>query len=181
VHGITCGTAKCRNSAEGIRGTALHVVPSDNLGHGHVGVEALDEIPCGAIVAPYLGKWLKLKKGLGGRDKTYLLQSRFAKHMSRKKNEYEWNIDGSGCTASCLNHVCKGGLVRPNVTLEELWHWPNPIQVDECWPVPVFVAIKGIEPNTEIVWDYGSSKEDLEIVFQGACKCRNCFDARAPN
>jgi hypothetical protein len=181
VRGITCRAANCRNSAEGIRDTALHVVPTESYGHGHVGVEALSEIPRGAIVAPYMGDWLKLKKGVGGRDKTYLLQSGFMVHLNSTLNGYQWNIDGSACTASRLNHVCKGGLVSPHVRLEELWHWPNPNQPDECWPVPVFVAIEKIEPNTEILWDYGGTKEDLEAVFQGPCKCRNCMNADSPN
>ena len=119
-----------------------------------LGLFATRPIKRGAYIATYRGPLLTTKEA----DRR---ESRGARYMFELNTK--WTIDGSPRynVARYINHSCK----------------PNAKPVGRNGKI-VIVALRQIEPEDEITYDYG--KEYLEYFLQnGGCKCAACRRKRA--
>jgi SET domain-containing protein len=119
-----------------------------------LGLFATRPIKRGAYIATYRGPRLTAKEA----DRR---EARGARYMFEFNSK--WTIDGSPRynVARYINHSCK----------------PNAKPVWRNGKI-VIVALRQIEPEDEITYDYG--KEYLEYFLQnGGCKCAACRRKRA--
>jgi SET domain-containing protein len=119
-----------------------------------LGLFATRPIKRGAYIATYRGPRLTTKEA----DRR---EARGARYMFELNSK--WTIDGSPRynVARYINHSCK----------------PNAKPVGRNGKI-VIVALRQIEPEAEITYDYG--KEYLEYFLQsGGCKCAACRRKRA--
>jgi SET domain-containing protein len=119
-----------------------------------LGLFATRPIKRGAYIATYRGPLLTVKEA----DRR---EARGARYMFELNGK--WTIDGSPRynVARYINHSCK----------------PNAKPVGRNRKI-VIVALRQIEPEDEITYDYG--KEYLEYFLQtGGCKCAACRRKRA--
>ena len=119
-----------------------------------LGLFATRPIKRGAYIATYRGPLLTVKEA----DRR---EARGARYMFELNGK--WTIDGSPRynVARYINHSCK----------------PNAKPVGRNRKI-VIVALRQIEPEDEITYDYG--KEYLEYFLQsGGCKCAACRRRRS--
>ena len=119
-----------------------------------LGLFATRPIKRGAYIATYRGPLLTAKEA----DRREARGARYMFELNTK-----WTIDGSPRynVARYINHSCK----------------PNAKPVGRNGKI-VIVALRQIEPENEITYDYG--KEYLEYFLQnGGCKCAACRRKRA--
>lgn len=119
-----------------------------------LGLFATRPIKRGAYIATYRGPRLTTKEA----DRREARGARYMFELSSK-----WTIDGSPRynVARYINHSCK----------------PNAKPVGRNGKI-VIVALRRIEPEDEITYDYG--KEYLEYFLEnGGCKCAACRRKRA--
>jgi uncharacterized protein len=119
-----------------------------------LGLFATRSIKRGAYIATYRGRIISTEEA----DRREARGARYMFELSRK-----WTIDGSPRwnVARYINHCCK----------------PNAKPVGRNGGI-VIVALRRIEPEEEITYDYG--KEYLEYFLQnGGCKCAACRKRRA--
>jgi len=121
------------------------------------GVFALERIPAGRKIIPYLGKMVRRRECLRGRatSRTYLL-----------KLNAHWCVDGSvgGSGAELINHCCE-----PNCRFS--------IRGNSVW----IVSLRAIDPNEELLIDYRfSHRYEAVPCYCGAATCRGMINCRRP-
>jgi uncharacterized protein len=119
-----------------------------------LGLFAIRPIKRGAYIASYRGRIISTEEA----DRREARGARYMFELSRK-----WTIDGSPRwnVARYINHSCK----------------PNAKPVGRNGGI-VIVALRRIESEEEITYDYG--KEYLQYFLEtGGCKCAACRKRRA--
>jgi uncharacterized protein len=119
-----------------------------------LGLFATRPIKRAAYIATYRGRIISTEEA----DRREARGARYMFELSKK-----WTIDGSPRwnVARYINHSCK----------------PNATPVGRSGGI-VIVALRRIEPEEEITYDYG--KEYLQYFLEsGGCKCAACRKKRA--